>query len=73
MASTAKEHGIKYPIAVDIDAQTDDAYRVNGYPDYYFIDRSGKLRIADCRNGSVDDAVAALLAEPGEVQTAQAD
>lgn len=73
MASSAEEHGIEYPIAVDIEGQTVGAYRVNGYPDYYFIDRSGNLRIADCRNSSVDDAVAALLAEPVEVQTAQAD
>ena len=73
MASTAKEHGIEYPIAVDIDGQTDEAYRVNGYPDYYLIDRAGVLRIADCKNGSVDDAVAALLKEPAPVQAASAD
>jgi cytochrome c biogenesis protein CcmG/thiol:disulfide interchange protein DsbE len=36
---------------------------VNGYPDYYFIDRSGTLRIADCKNGSVEDAIKALLAQ----------
>lgn len=73
MGDSVKEHGIEYPVAVDIQGQTVDAYKVNGYPDYYLIDRAGNLRIADCRNGSVDDAVAALLAEPVAEQTAKAE
>ena len=73
MAATAEKHGIEFPIAVDIEGKTDDAYRVNGYPDYYLIDRAGNLRIADCKNGSVDAAVEALLAESEPMQTAQAD
>ncbi len=73
MASTAEEHGIQYPIAVDVERDTVDAYKVNGYPDYFLIDRAGKLRIADCKNSSVDDAVKALLAEPAPEQTVSVD
>ena len=64
MAETAEKHGIRYPIAKDAEGKTNAAFRVNSYPDYYLIDRAGKLRIADCANGSVDAAVEALLAEP---------
>lgn len=56
-------HGIKYPVCVDIENKTNTAYAPNGYPDYYLIDRSGKLRIADCTNSALEDAVKALLNE----------
>ena len=64
MAATVKEHKIEYPVAADTTGKTNEAYKVNGYPDYYFIDRAGNLRIADCSNGKVDEAIEALLAEP---------
>lgn len=63
MQETAEEHDIKYPIASDIDGNTVKSYQVNGYPDYYLIDRNGKLRIADCKNSSVEAAIEALLSE----------
>ena len=63
MAQKAEERGIKYPIAVDIHGNTVQSYLVNGFPDYFLIDRAGKLRIADCDNSSVDEAIEALLAE----------
>ncbi len=63
MQATALEHDIQYPIAIDFNGNTVEAYRVNGYPDYYLIDRNGKLRVADCFNSLVDDAIEALLAE----------
>jgi cytochrome c biogenesis protein CcmG/thiol:disulfide interchange protein DsbE len=62
-AATVKEKGMKYPVVVDADGKTEKAYHVDGYPDYYLIDRAGKLRIADCANASVEEAVQALLAE----------
>src|SRR5438034_10492924 len=46
-AATVKEKGMKDPVAVDADGKTEKAYHVDGYPDYYLIDRAGKLRIAD--------------------------
>jgi thiol-disulfide isomerase/thioredoxin len=65
MAQVVKDKGIKYPVAADNALKTNKAYFVSGYPDYYFIDRAGKLRIADCKNGKVEDAIKFLLAEPG--------
>jgi thiol-disulfide isomerase/thioredoxin len=55
--------GIEYPVCVDVDNQTNKAYGPNGYSDYYLIDRQGKLRIADCANGKLEEAVEALLSE----------
>lgn len=55
-----------YPICVDDDNKTSIAYQPNGFPDYYLIDRAGKLRIADCENGSLEDAIRALLSETVE-------
>ena len=65
MQETAEEHDIKYPIASDTDGNTVKSYQVNGYPDYYLIDRNGKLRIADCKNSSVEarHPLAALRSE----------
>lgn len=57
------EHGIRYPVCVDVENKTNISYGPNGFPDYYLIDKSGKLRIADCTNASLEDAIAALLSE----------
>lgn len=57
------KHGIRYPVAVDIDNQTNIAYSTNGFPDYYLIDKAGNLRIADCSNAMLEDAIVALLSE----------
>ena len=64
MRDVVNDKKIEYLTAADVDGKTDEAYHVNSYPDYYLIDRSGKLRIADCKNGAVDAAVEALLEEP---------
>ena len=61
MAAVAKKHEIKYPLAVDIKGATGDAYKNNGFPDYYIIDQNGKLVVADCANGQVEAAVDKLL------------
>lgn len=59
-----REQGIPYPVAVDVDKQTQSAYFVDGFPDYHIIDRAGNLRVADCQNSGVEAVVRALLAEP---------
>ena len=43
--------------------KTVKAFRVDSYPDYYVIDRSGKLRVADLKNSEVDRVVELLLKE----------
>jgi len=63
MAEVVKEHGIEYAVAVDQSGATSDAYKVNGFPDFYVIDRSGKLVVADCQNGKVGAVVEQLLSE----------
>jgi thiol-disulfide isomerase/thioredoxin len=66
MAETAGDKGIKYPVAADRDGQTVAAYAVDSFPDYYFIDRAGRLRILDCKNANVEEAIKLLLAEPAK-------
>lgn len=63
MAKYAEEAGVNFPIAIDIDKKTTSAFRVDSYPDYYLIDRSGKLRVADLANADLERAVKVLLAE----------
>jgi len=63
VAAFVESEGIDYPIAVDDAGQTVKAWKVDGYPDYYLIDREGKLRVADLANREVERAVEALLAE----------
>jgi len=69
-----EKHGIPYPVCVDIDNKTNTAYAPNGYSDYYIIDRAGKLRVADCANAKLEEAVKALLSEKvGEEDKAPAE
>ncbi len=58
-----EKHSIAYPVCVDTDNKTNTAYAPNGYSDYYIIDRAGKLRVADCANAKLEEAVKALLSE----------
>lgn len=61
MEQMVKDKGIKYPVCLDTTGATAKAYGVNGFPDYYIIDATGKLVLADCSNGSVEKALDALL------------
>lgn len=71
MGAVAREHGIAYPVCADADGSIMASYHVNSYPDYHFIDRSGRLRVADCENGRIEDVIKLLLDEPapGEQRT----
>ena len=71
MTAMVKEKGIRYPVAADATGALNKAWKVDGYPDYYLIDRAGNLRVADCKNGKVEEAIQALLAE--SPATARAD
>jgi hypothetical protein len=63
MADAVAQHDIQYPVVADIDGRTVKAYQANGFPDYYLIDRKGVLRVADCANSKVEDALKMLLEE----------
>ena len=39
------------------------AFAVDSFPDYYLIDRKGKLRVADLANSDLDRAIEILLKE----------
>jgi thiol-disulfide isomerase/thioredoxin len=64
MASLVESENIAYPVAVDARSRTRSSYKVDGYPDTYFIDRAGNLRVADAMNDSLEPIIQALLAEP---------
>ncbi|MCA9290416.1 MAG: TlpA family protein disulfide reductase [Phycisphaerales bacterium] len=63
MGDVVRDLGIRYPVCADAKGVINAAYKVDGYPDYYVIDRSGTLRVADCANGRVEEVIQALLAE----------
>lgn len=59
--SVIEGRGIPYPVAVDTENATIEAYKVNGYPDYYIIGRDGNLLMADIKNSEIDKAIEAAL------------
>jgi len=61
LKSVVESKGIKYPVAIDAKGETIAAYAVNSYPDYYIIDRDGRLVVADCANGQVEAVIEKLL------------
>ena len=61
MKKVIKDKGIKYPVAIDKKGDTSKAYKVNGYPDYYIFDKTGKLVVADCSNSKVEKVLEQLL------------
>ncbi|MFO0830124.1 MAG: TlpA disulfide reductase family protein [Phycisphaerales bacterium] len=63
MAATVKDKGIAYPVCRLADDAAIKTYKVNGFPDYFLIDKKGKLRVVDCANQKVDAAIEMLLAE----------
>ena len=63
MLDTAKTHKIAYPICLDARGEANKAYTVDGYPDFFIIDREGRLRGADVINARIEDAIEHLLAE----------
>jgi peroxiredoxin len=63
MADFVKEQALPWPVAVDIGNKTTSAFKVDSYPDYYLIDRAGRLRVADLQNSDLERAIKILLAE----------
>ena len=60
MAKVVEQKGIKYPVCLDTNGRTSEAYQVDGFPDYYVFDATGKLVIADCANSELEKALEAL-------------
>ncbi len=78
-AAYAQKHDLPYRVAIDMDRATLDAYRVDGYPDLYLIDRMGWLRFADVdqtTTGNLEKAIEWLLVEqvpPRDAPTQEPD
>lgn len=60
------DNSIPWPIAVDVDKKTVSAWHVHNYPDYYLIDRSGNLRVADLYEGHLEMATTAMLSKDAQ-------
>jgi len=75
MAKVAKEKGMKYPTAKDVDKKTEKAWNVHWWPTYALIDRSGIVRAVGLQTSYVEDAVKALLKEkaPEGIQESKSD
>ena len=73
MLEVAKSKGIAHPICLDVRGEVIANYVVDSYPDYYLIDREGRLRGADVGNGSLEKAIEALLAEDAQKPPAKED
>lgn len=71
MAQVAEEHGIKFPVALDADRRTIQAYHVNGFPDYYIIGRDGRHLVPDIRNAAVEEALQVILEQEEQAGPAQ--
>ena len=54
---------IPYPVAVDTRGLTERAYFVDSHPDFYIIDRSGRVRIADLMDFELERAIELVLSE----------
>ncbi|HUE75003.1 MAG TPA: TlpA disulfide reductase family protein [Pirellulaceae bacterium] len=63
VAEYVQEESLPWPVAVDVEKKTVTAFKVDSYPDYYVIDRTGNLRVADLANSELDRVVEALLKE----------
>ena len=63
MSQVATERKIEYPLCADGEGRMVREYAANSFPDYYLIDRSGRLRVADCTNRFIEEAIKKLLVE----------
>lgn len=75
MADFVEKEEIPWAVAIDRENKTKKAYAQDSYPDYYLIDRAGKLRFADLANNELDRAVDLLLKEkpPPDLQEKEGD
>jgi peroxiredoxin len=59
-----KDLGLKYPIAIDNDFKTWNAYKVRAWPSMFLIDKTGNIRfnyIGEGAYATIEAAVVALL------------
>jgi cytochrome c biogenesis protein CcdA/thiol-disulfide isomerase/thioredoxin len=69
----ARRLGVRYPVAIDNEYKTWDAYGNNVWPAEYLIDRSGRIREykqGEGRYGETEKQIHELLGEPAGAQLA---
>jgi cytochrome c biogenesis protein CcdA/thiol-disulfide isomerase/thioredoxin len=69
----ARKVGVRYPVAIDNDYRTWDAYRNDAWPAEYLIDRRGHVREIKKGEGQYEEterSIRALLGESGTAQLA---
>ncbi|MFT5464572.1 MAG: cytochrome c biogenesis protein CcmG/thiol:disulfide interchange protein DsbE [Planctomycetota bacterium] len=64
LADLVVEQDIPYPVAWDSTGAVSAGWMVDDQPDYWLIDRGGKVRVADLGDSSIGTAVQRLLKEP---------
>jgi cytochrome c biogenesis protein CcmG, thiol:disulfide interchange protein DsbE len=64
MREKVRELQKPYLVAQDDGKKTMRAFHADSFPDYYLIDRSGKVRFADLANAELERAVELLIKEP---------
>jgi len=72
VADAVKKAGLEYPIALDSDYQTWNAYSNHYWPAGYFFDRQGRLRFFHAGEGEYDkqeEVIRSLLAEDSAALT----
>ena len=62
-ADMAASRGVTFRVAHDTAGKFREVLRVDQDPDFYLIDRAGRLRLADITTGSVPEAVMKLVGE----------
>jgi len=63
MPDLVRSLDIPYPVAVDNRGLTERAYFVDSHPDFFIIDRSGRVRIADLMDFELERAIELVLSE----------
>ena len=63
MAAMAKDKKLNYPLSMDVDKESQTAWKVRCWPTYFVIDRKGVIRAAGLSPGNVETVVKKLLAE----------
>ncbi|MET1009264.1 MAG: cytochrome c biogenesis protein CcdA [Gaiellaceae bacterium] len=71
-----REHGIDYPVALDPDFGTWEAWQNRYWPAKYFVDRRGRIRYAHFGEGDYEEServIRLLLAEDGPEELVSAE
>ena len=64
MEQIAKDRGIQYPIAKDVEKASEKALNVRWFPCHYLVDAAGVLRAARVSAEAVEEALQTLLHSP---------